>query len=126
MFVSQVQSFLEKNQRETQMTPLDRGEMGGVSTQEPEDKPPFPGKEAVEEERSNSPCNLDAKRTVESEGEEVEQPGNLLTCLEIPDFFLSDAPEVNSGKYSITQMILMIYVFVFSKKIIILVQIGAV
>ncbi|KAA8587582.1 hypothetical protein FQN60_016444 [Etheostoma spectabile] len=83
--LTKVKNFLEKNQRETQMTPCNQGEMGGGSTQEPEDKPAFLGKEtgeerktsrenlksaeegnteAVEEDSSNSLSSLDAEPTL--------------------------------------------------------------
>ncbi|XP_040911384.1 trimethylguanosine synthase [Toxotes jaculatrix] len=72
-------------------------------------------KEAVEEESCNSLSSLDADRRKstqpntsfcsvtepvdgerEEEEEEEEQPGRQLTCLEIPDFLLSDTPEDDS------------------------------
>ncbi|XP_073348246.1 trimethylguanosine synthase [Pagrus major] len=78
-----VQRFLEKNQRETQMTPFEAGEMGEGCKQEAEDRPPSLGemtgeevkrertemksaveenKETVEEESSVSLYSLDAER----------------------------------------------------------------
>ncbi|XP_078121069.1 trimethylguanosine synthase [Sander vitreus] len=123
--LTKVKNFLEKNQRETQMTPCNQGEMGGGSTQEPEDKPPFLRRatgeerkmsrenmksaeegntEAVEEDKSNSLSSLDSEQTlnsatgtVDSERmEEEDQPFRQLPCLEIPDFLISDTPEGNS------------------------------
>ncbi|XP_044074320.1 trimethylguanosine synthase [Siniperca chuatsi] len=93
-----VQTFLEKNQRETQMTPCDRGEMGGGSTQEAEDKPPCLAVVTGGEERRkcSQPGFSSAPGTVDSEREDEEQPGRQFRCLEIPDFLLSDAPEGNS------------------------------
>ncbi|KAF1383253.1 hypothetical protein PFLUV_G00129810 [Perca fluviatilis] len=85
--LTKVKNFLEKNWRETQMTPCNQGEMGGGSTQEPDDKPPFLKKvtgeerktsrenmksaeegntEAVEEDGSNSLSSLDAEQTLNS------------------------------------------------------------
>ncbi|XP_031146814.2 trimethylguanosine synthase isoform X2 [Sander lucioperca] len=125
--LTKVKNFLEKNQKETQMTPCNQVEMGGGSTQE--DKPPFLRRatgeerktsrenmksaeegntEAVEEDSSNSLSSLDAEQTlnsatgtVDSERmeEEEDQPGRPLPCLEIPDFLISDTPEGNSGKH---------------------------
>ncbi|XP_037644358.1 trimethylguanosine synthase [Sebastes umbrosus] len=120
-----VKNFLEKTQRETQLTGCDQGEMGGRRTQEPEDKPPFLGevtggeekmnsaeegnKEAAEEDESGCLYSLDvgrilnvatgtvdSEREEEEEEEEEEQPGRQLKCLEIPDFLIPDAPEGNS------------------------------
>ncbi|XP_034744411.1 trimethylguanosine synthase isoform X1 [Etheostoma cragini] len=83
--LTKVKNFLEKNQRETQMTPCNQGEMGGGSTQELEDKLAFLEKvtgeerktsreniksaeegntEAVEEDSSNSLSSLDAEPTL--------------------------------------------------------------
>ncbi|XP_067460875.1 trimethylguanosine synthase isoform X2 [Thunnus thynnus] len=116
-----VQNFLEKIQRETQMTLCDRNEMGGGSTQHPEEKPPSLGdvmgeedkksrkntvddnKEAVEVESIHCLSNFDGEKRKcsqpnserEEEGQ-VEQPGRQLACLEIPDFLLSDASEGHS------------------------------
>ncbi|XP_028449074.1 trimethylguanosine synthase isoform X2 [Perca flavescens] len=124
--LTKVKNFLEKNWRETQMTPCNQGEMGGGSTQEPEDKPPFLRKvtgeerktsrenmksaeegntEAVEEDGSNSLSSLDAEQTLNSATgtvasermeEEEDQPGRQLPSLEIPDFLISETPEGNS------------------------------
>ncbi|XP_029310133.1 trimethylguanosine synthase [Cottoperca gobio] len=111
--LSKVKNFLEKNRRETQMSPCEQGEVGGGSTQEPEDKPPQEedqrrrntlteegNEEAVEEEFRSS---LDSQAAINSttvavEGERgrEEQPGRPLTGLEIPDFLVSDAPEGNN------------------------------
>lgn len=128
MFVSQVQKFLEKNQREAHMTLFDQGEMGGGSKQEPEDRPPFLGEEMGEEKSRRSKERKGAEEgnteaggeqsldtewtkctqpstsfnsatwTVDIEKEDEEQPSRQLTCLGIPDILLSDAPEGNNGK----------------------------
>ncbi|XP_056246309.1 trimethylguanosine synthase isoform X2 [Seriola aureovittata] len=110
-----VQSFLKKNQIETQMSQCNQ--MGGGSTQEPEDLGKETGEEegrrkkemksAEEEEMSNSLCSSDADRRKDpqpntereeeeqEEEEEEEQPGRQLPCIEIPDFLVCDAPEHN-------------------------------
>lgn len=109
------------------MSQFDQGEMGGGSQEEHEDRPPFLGEVIGEEKRrrkeregtqkGNTEAgreeSLDTERrkftqpstsfsstfgTVDIEKEEEEQPGSQLTCLEIPDFLLSDAPEGNNGK----------------------------
>nr|XP_033507275.1 trimethylguanosine synthase isoform X2 [Epinephelus lanceolatus] len=118
-----VKNFLEKTQRETQMTPCDQGEMEGGSTKEPEDKHPHLREvmgeeekrrrkrmksEGVEEDGSDTPSSVVTERNLssstgtvdsereEEEEEEEEQPGRQLTCLEIPEFLMPDAPESNS------------------------------
>uniref|UniRef100_A0A3B4TIK8 Trimethylguanosine synthase 1 n=1 Tax=Seriola dumerili TaxID=41447 RepID=A0A3B4TIK8_SERDU len=118
-----VQSFLKKNQIETQMSQCNQ--MGRGSTQEPEHLGKETGEEerrrkkemksAEEEEISNSLCSSDAdrrkdpqpntEREEEEEEEEQEQPGRQLPCIEIPDFLVCDAPEHNSGEHRIYQMI---------------------
>ncbi|KAK5859393.1 hypothetical protein PBY51_020951 [Eleginops maclovinus] len=107
-----VKNFLEKNWKETQVTPCDQGERGRGGTQEPEaeegDKEAEEGykdaeegdEEAEEGDSSDLMSILDAEKTsasgtVESEREE-EQPDKPLSCLEIPDFLMSDAPEGHS------------------------------
>ncbi|KAK1879371.1 Trimethylguanosine synthase [Dissostichus eleginoides] len=110
-----VKNFLEKNWKETQVTPCDRGETGGGSTREARaeggdkeaeegDKEAEEGDKEAEEEKEegslDSMSSLDAEKTltcgtVESEREE-EQPDKSLTCLEIPDRLMSDAPEGNT------------------------------
>ncbi|XP_071347536.1 trimethylguanosine synthase [Trachinotus anak] len=112
-----VQNFLKKNQLETQRSPGDQ--LGGRSSQEPEDGPPYLREEEErrremksdeEEDISNSLSSSDADRRkepqpitsftsapeTEEDEEEEEEPGRQLTCLEVPDFLLSDAPEHNS------------------------------
>lgn len=123
VFVSQVQRFLEKIQRDTQMTGCD---------QESKDRPASPeegtgekrrrkemrgaeegNKEAVKEESLNSMGTLDAEtrectqhitsfssasETVDSECLEKKEPIRQLKCLEISDFLLSDTPKGNNGK----------------------------
>lgn len=110
------------------MSQFDQGEMGGGSQEEHEDRPPFLGEVKGEEEKrrrkereGTQEGNTEAVReesldtewrkftqpstsfsstfgTVDIEKEEEEQPGRQLTCLGIPDFLLSDAPEGNNGK----------------------------
>ncbi|KAM7378666.1 hypothetical protein PAMP_004275 [Pampus punctatissimus] len=108
-----VQNFLEKIQRETQMTPCDQDEMAGGSTQHPEDKPPAReeentvdgNKESVDVESPHCLSSFDADKRKwfqpDSEREEeelMERPGRQLACLEIHDFLLPDAREGNSAE----------------------------
>ncbi|XP_062284611.1 trimethylguanosine synthase isoform X1 [Scomber scombrus] len=117
--LNKVQSFLEKVQRERQMTPCNQ-EMGGGNTQYPEDKPLSLGdvtgqeeerngkntvdahKEAVKLESPHCPSRFDAEKkcfqpdSEREEEEQVEQPGRQLPSLEIPEFLLPDASEDNS------------------------------
>ena len=122
------------------MSPCYQPEMGGRSTQGPEDSVPFLGEvmgkeetrrskemkcaekgnqEAMEEEKSNSLSSLVPDRSrvtqpnnsvyfatenVDNEREEEqEQPDRQLTHLEIPGFLLSDAPEDDCGKHSMSE-----------------------
>lgn len=108
-----MKNFLEKNRKETRVTPCDRCETGGGSTQEARaeggDKEAEEGdKVAVEEEEEGSLdliSSLDAEKTltcgtVEREREE-EQPDTSLACLEVPDRLMADAPEGNTGEPNI-------------------------
>lgn len=102
------------------MSPCNQ-EMGGGNTQSPEDKTlslreeeerngkntADANKEAVKVESPHCPSSFDADKkcfqpdSEREEEEQVEQPGRLLSCLEIPDFLLPDASEDNSGEHSI-------------------------
>ncbi|KAM7401447.1 hypothetical protein PAMA_005584 [Pampus argenteus] len=103
-----VQHFLEKIHRETQMTPCDQDEMGGGSTQHPEDKPLSLGDLTREEENTvdgNCVSSFDADKrkcfkpdSEREEEEQMEQSGRQLACLEMHDFLLPDAPEGNSDE----------------------------
>lgn len=123
----QVQKFLEKNQREAEVTQCDRGEMGGQSQEEHVKRPPFLGEIMGEEEKrgrrervGTMEGKTEASRVESLDTEwrkctqpstsfssttgsvaienEEEQDGKQFMCLEIPDFLLSDAPEGNNGK----------------------------
>lgn len=123
VFVLQVQKFLEKNQREVQMT--EYGEEGVRCNPESGDRPPFPG-EMLEEEvkRRSEECKIVVEDNTEAKGEEnsekertscpslstsfnsatwtvdikdEEQPGRHITNLEIPDFLRPVTPEGNNG-----------------------------
>ncbi|XP_056276770.1 trimethylguanosine synthase isoform X2 [Pseudoliparis swirei] len=97
--LSKVKTFLEQKQRERQ-------EVGGAG-EEPEDGPPVleevMGEEEEEKRRKMTEPAEDGggssslrhlpSGTEEEEEEEEEQPGRQLTCLEIPDSHMSEAPE---------------------------------
>ncbi|KAK5918814.1 hypothetical protein CgunFtcFv8_022762 [Champsocephalus gunnari] len=78
-----VKNFLEKNRKETQVTPWDRCETGGGSTQE------------ARAEGGDEEAEEGDKVAVEREREE-EQPDTSLACLETPDRLMADAPEGNT------------------------------
>ncbi|KAI3375417.1 hypothetical protein L3Q82_021907 [Scortum barcoo] len=101
--LNKVRLFLEKNQKQTQMTPCDQGEMGARTTQEAMDKPPPLEIVTREEKRRRKEKNGAEEgneeavaRESEEEEEEEEQSGRQLPCLEIPDFLLSDRSEGNT------------------------------
>lgn len=120
MFVLQVQKFLDKNQREVQIT--EYGEEGVGSNQESGDRPPFleemlgevkrrskERKIAVEENteaggeqdvETNYPSLTSfnsASWTVDIQKKDDEQPGRHITNLEIPDFLQPVTPERSNG-----------------------------
>lgn len=73
-FVSQVQRFLEKNQRDTRMTPVEAGEMGEGCKQEAEDRPPSLGDMTDEERKSK---RTEIKSAVEENKETVEEETSI-------------------------------------------------
>lgn len=81
VFTSQVQNFLKKNQRETQMTPCCQREMRGRCTQEPEDNPPFLGKVTGEEEKRRRREMKSAEKG-DKEVVEEEESSNSLSSLD--------------------------------------------
>lgn len=125
VFVLQVQRFLNKNQKEVQMT--EYGEEGVGSKQESGDRPPFLGEMLGEEVKRRSKerkivveenteaggeQNLEtewtncpslstsfnsATWTVDIEKKDEEQPGRHITNLKIPDFLQPVTPEGNNG-----------------------------
>ncbi|KAJ4936400.1 hypothetical protein JOQ06_000994, partial [Pogonophryne albipinna] len=101
-----VKNFLEKNRKETQVTPCDRCETGGGSTQEARaeggdkeaeegDKEAEEGDKEAEEEKEEGSLDLisslDAEKNLTCGTAESER-----TCLEIPDRLMADAPEGNT------------------------------
>ena len=75
-FVSQVQRFLEKNQRHTQMTPVEAGEMGEEIKEEAEDRPPSLGEMTDEEGKRK---RTEIKSAVEENKKTMEEE----TCISL-------------------------------------------
>uniref|UniRef100_H3DLA1 Trimethylguanosine synthase n=1 Tax=Tetraodon nigroviridis TaxID=99883 RepID=H3DLA1_TETNG len=105
--LSKVQQFLEENRSAPGATLEEQGDMKEGIGRKAEATPPSSAgekeqmKESVEEEipegGGEDSQDTDCSTCVQAQ-QEKEQPGRQLTCLEIPDFLRSDAPEGSTGK----------------------------
>lgn len=114
MFVSQVQRFLEDNQRVSQITLLEQREIKDGGSREAEDRPPSFTGEEEQMKQSASDGNTEAKREDRQDTDcrmwiqpqqETDHPSRQLTCLDIPDFLQFDGVEGRSGNTVSTNLV---------------------
>lgn len=114
MSVSQVQKFLEENQRLSQTSLSEQREIKGGGSREAEDRPPSFTGEDEQMKQSPSDGNAEVKQEDRQDADcrmwiqpqqETDRPSRQLTCLDIPDFLQEDGVEGRSGNTVSTNLV---------------------